>query len=187
MTKAAEVAEKPSLNFNINHNSVLEFVWNFLPIACLILIAGPSFTLLYLIEDLQGLSYIIKVVGNQWFWSYELVSNFIYGNFEMLYLDGTLETEVDLLKQGSGFRLLMTSGCIYLVYLIKTTIYVTSNDVLHSWALPSLGLKVDGCPGRINKLVLWPGRIGLFYGQCSEICGINHSYMPSMVGVSKFF
>jgi len=159
----------------------------FLPIICLIFIAIPSFTILYIIEDLQGLTHLVKIIGNQWFWTYEFMSNGNSKDYVLLQVDGVLKTEQDLYNQGAGFRLLMTENCIYFLYLIKTSLYISSNDVLHSWAVPSLGLKIDACPGRINKLVLWPGRLGVFYGQCSEICGINHSFMPVMLSISNCY
>lgn len=87
-------------------------------------------------------------------------------------------SEVDLVSQNYGFRLLEVNNRLKILYLINTCFLVTSTDVLHSWAIPSLGLKTDACPGRINRMVLWPSRRGVFYGQCSEICGINHAYMP---------
>ena len=87
-------------------------------------------------------------------------------------------TEEDLSIQTFGFRLLEVNNRLKIMHLINTCFLVTPTDVLHSWALPSLGLKTDACPGRINRVIAWPTRRGVFYGQCSEICGINHAYMP---------
>lgn len=170
---------KYKMSFNSAHNTKLEFLWNIFPICCLLLIAGPSFLLLYLIEDFSDCSFIIKVIGNQWYWSYEyLYSNGYYA------FDSVMLSELDLLSCNHGFRLLEVDNRVELFYQVNTCILVSSTDVLHSWAVPSLGLKTDACPGRINRLVVWPNRIGVFYGQCSEICGINHAYMPIACQVS---
>jgi len=167
------------LSFNKIHNSRLELLWNVLPIFCLSLIAGPSFVLLYLVEDFSEISYLIKVVGNQWYWSYEFLdSNSTTKDLNFVAFDSVMLSEDDLLLQNYGFRLLEVNNRLKMMYLVNTCFLVTSTDVLHSWAVPSLGLKTDACPGRINRMVLWPSRQGVFYGQCSEICGINHAYMP---------
>lgn len=168
------------ISFNSLHNSRLELLWNILPIFCLSFIAGPSFVLLYLVEDFSELSYIIKVIGNQWYWSYEFLdyNEKISGDLNFTSFDSVMLSESDLLSQNYGFRLLEVNNRLKMMYLVNTCFLVTSTDVLHSWAVPSLGLKTDACPGRINRMVLWPSRQGVFYGQCSEICGINHAYMP---------
>ena len=166
--------------FNALHNSRLELIWNVLPIFCLSLIAGPAFALLYYVEDFSQVSYIVKIIGNQWYWSYEF-SNFVNNNGldqSLVFFDSIMLTEKDLIDQKKGFRLLEVDNRLKIMRLINTCFLVTSTDVLHSWALPSLGLKTDACPGRINRMVTWPSRSGIFYGQCSEICGINHAYMP---------
>ena len=167
------------MNFNTIHNSRLELLWNIFPIICLSFIAGPSFALLYLVEDFSDVSYIVKVVGNQWYWSYEFsdFSNSI-GDINLVAFDSVMLSEEDLLAQNYGFRLLEVNNRLKIMFLVNTCFLVTSTDVLHSWAVPALGLKTDACPGRINRVVVWPTRQGVFYGQCSEICGINHAYMP---------
>ena len=169
---------KYRISFNSIHNSRLELLWNILPIFCLSFIAGPSFVLLYLVEDFSEVSYIIKVVGNQWYWSYEFLDYNSSKELDFISFDSVMLSETDLLQQNYGFRLLEVNNRLKMMYLINTCFLVTSTDVLHSWAVPSLGLKTDACPGRINRMVLWPSRQGIFYGQCSEICGINHAYMP---------
>ena len=166
------------MSFNPIHNSRLELLWNVLPIFCLSFIAGPSFVLLYLVEDFSEVSYIIKVVGNQWYWSYEFLDYNNNDGLNFISFDSVMLSEIDILQQNYGFRLLEVNNRLKLMYLINTCFLVTSTDVLHSWAIPSMGLKTDACPGRINRMVLWPSRQGIFYGQCSEICGINHAYMP---------
>lgn len=170
---------KFNIYFNSIHNSRLELLWNIFPIICLSFIAGPAFTLLYLVEDYSQVSFIVKVIGNQWFWSYEFAdyTNEIFEN-SLIFFDSVMLTEDDLKAQKYGFRLLEVNNRLKIMHLINTCFLVTSTDVLHSWALPSLGLKTDACPGRINRIITWPTRRGIFYGQCSEICGINHAYMP---------
>jgi len=171
---------KYKMSFNSSHNTKLELLWNILPICCLLLIAGPSFLLLYLIEDFSDCSFIIKVIGNQWYWSYE----YWYSHASYAF-DSVMLSEFDLRLYNQGFRLLEVDNRVELFYQINTCLLVSSTDVLHSWAVPSLGLKTDACPGRINRLVVWPNRLGVFYGQCSEICGINHAYMPIACQVSE--
>lgn len=171
---------KYKIHFNKVHNSRLELAWNILPIFCLSFIAGPSFLLLYLVEDFSEISYVVKVIGNQWYWTYEFLDYNMNVSLESQFIsfDSVMLSEEDLLLQNFGFRLLEVNNRLKIMYLINTCFLVTSTDVLHSWAIPSLGLKTDACPGRINRMVLWPSRQGIFYGQCSEICGINHAYMP---------
>jgi heme/copper-type cytochrome/quinol oxidase subunit 2 len=324
---------KYKMSFNVIHNSVLELLWNVLPICCLLIISGPSFFLLYLSEDFSNWVDLTKVIGNQWYWSYEVsfpnfvdeedtlywltddlvepvenaecrwivqiweamgydvdnlksiifddrienlieehlpkedlpvedllekqplvteqpdstiprvsetkpiigedndelrndnekidggdheqeenneevitgdteedilwtedeffevydsmigaIPNSSYINTFMSY-DSIMLDELDILASGYGFRLLEVDNRLYLAFHKTTLILVSSRDVLHSWAVPSLGLKTDACPGRVNKLVVYPNREGVFYGQCSEICGINHAYMPIVCNV----
>lgn len=169
--------------FRNHHNTTLELLWNILPIICLIIIAGPSFVLLYLIEDFIDISFLVKITGNQWYWSYEFINqkldnNVAFVSEKQILFDSVMLTEMDLIKQKFGFRLLEVDNRLKLLYLVNTSFLISSTDVLHSWAIPSLGLKIDACPGRINRLAVWTNRKGVYYGQCSEICGINHAYMP---------
>jgi len=154
---------KYRMSFNIIHNSRLELLWNILPIFCLSFIAGPSFVLLYLVEDINDVSFVVKVIGNQWYWSYEFLN---FNNYDILHdfisFDSVMLSEVDLLSQNYGFRLLEVNNRLKIMYLINTCFLVTSTDVLHSWAVPSLGLKTDACPGRINRMILWPSRQGIY-------------------------
>jgi len=112
----------------------------------------------------------------------EAVPNSSYISVLVSY-DSVMLDELDLLSSGYGYRLLEVDNRLYLAYHKTTLILVSSRDVLHSWAVPSLGLKTDACPGRVNKLVVYPNREGIYYGQCSEICGINHAYMPIVCNV----
>jgi len=161
------------------HNKLLEGSWMILPCLILVSIAIPSFELLFTMNGTCYKPYLhLKVIGSQWYWTYELLDN--YGNLSepttsyMLY-------EEDLIKNHAPFRLLETDYALLLPCYKDIRILVTSTDVLHSWAIPSLGIKIDACPGRLNLIELWIARESIFYGQCSEICGINHGFMPIMI------
>ena len=159
-----------SLPKQIQHNTVLEIIWTVLPCVILLLIAIPSFSLLYAIEDFNVIESTIKVIGNQWYWSYEFPGD----GFEKTF-DSVMISELDL---ENGLRLLEVDNRLVLPIEKQIRLFITSTDVLHSWAVPSLGIKMDACPGRLNQVALWINRKGVYYGQCSEICGINHSFMP---------
>jgi cytochrome c oxidase subunit II len=154
----------------IQHHTFLEIIWTVLPCVILLLIAIPSFSLLYAIEDFNVIESTIKVIGNQWYWSYEFPGN----GFEKTF-DSVMISEIDL---ENGLRLLEVDNRLVLPIEKQIRLFITSTDVLHSWAIPSLGIKMDACPGRLNQVALWINRKGVYYGQCSEICGINHSFMP---------
>lgn len=151
----------------------LETVWTVMPAFLLLFIVLPSIKILYLIEENKLPSLTLKVTGHQWYWSYE-------------YTD-TQDLEFDVFIESSNkIRLLKCRNNIFIPYKQTTRILVTSADVIHSWAMPSLGVKVDANPGRLNQSFLSPKRLGLFIGQCSEICGANHSFIPITVEVSFF-
>ena len=158
----------------IQHNTVLEIVWTLVPCLILLLIAVPSFSLLYAVEDLNIIESTIKIVGNQWYWTYELPGE----NFEKRF-DSVMIPEEDLIL--GRLRLLEVDARLILPIEKQLRLFITASDVLHSWAVPSLGVKLDACPGRLNQVALWIKRSGVYYGQCSEICGINHGFMPIVV------
>jgi cytochrome c oxidase subunit 2 len=143
----------------------IETIWTILPSFILIFIALPSLKTLYLIEDTKTPSLTIKATGHQWYWSYE------YSSLNIL------ETE-NFMENSESIRLLKTTEILNLPVNTLTRILILSNDVIHSWTIPSLGIKVDALPGRLNQLFLMSKRLGLLSGQCSEICGINHSFIP---------
>jgi cytochrome c oxidase subunit 2 len=146
----------------------IETIWTILPAVLLIFIALPSLKTLYLIEDTKNPRITIKVNGHQWYWSYE------YSSFR--------DTETDIfIEDSSSYRLLKTRNVVYIPVNASTRALVTSMDVIHSWAIPSMGVKVDALPGRLNQTFVSSKRLGLFSGQCSEICGINHSFMPILL------
>ena len=142
-------------------------------------IAIPSFSLLYAVEDFTVIESTIKVIGNQWYWSYEIPS---YNNYEKIF-DSVMVPEVDL--QEGYLRLLEVDNRLFLPIEKQLRLLITSTDVLHSWAVPSLGVKMDAVPGRLNQVSLWINRTGVYYGQCSEICGINHSFMPVVIEATE--
>jgi cytochrome c oxidase subunit 1 len=157
------------------HNTVLEIIWTLIPCGILLLIAVPSFSLLYAIEDLNIIESSIKIIGNQWYWSYE----FPCESFEKKF-DSVMILENDLVTIGS-LRLLEVDERLILPIEKQLRLFVTASDVLHSFAIPSLGIKIDASPGRLNQIALWIKRTGVYYGQCSEICGIQHAFMPIVV------
>jgi cytochrome c oxidase subunit 2 len=173
------------------HSNELEIIWTSIPAIILLFLATPSFSLLYSMDEIADPTISLKVIGHQWYWSYEFSDyNFILCGTEN---EGTqlkydcymtnFETMPD--KQGY-FRLLETNKRILLPIKTHIRLLISSADVLHSWTVPSFGVKVDACPGRLNQLNLFIKRTGLFFGQCSEICGVNHAFMPiAVVGVEQ--
>lgn len=165
------------------HSSLLEIVWTILPAIVLLLIAIPSFTLLYSLDELIDPTITLKVIGHQWYWSYEYSDYNTLQGGETLAFDSYLINIDDLTK--GAFRLLEVDNRVILPINTHIRLLVTAADVLHSWAVPSFGIKVDACPGRLSQASLFLKREGVYYGQCSEICGVNHGFMPIVVkGVS---
>lgn len=158
----------------VQHNTILEIIWTIVPCIILLFIAIPSFSLLYAVEDLGTVEHTIKVIANQWYWSYELPTSTFDKTFDsVMLLDSDLTT---------GFlRLLEVDARLMLPVETQLRLFITASDVLHSFAVPSLGVKMDACPGRLNQIALWIKREGVYYGQCSEICGVNHAFMPIVI------
>ena len=171
------------VSVKFTHSSVLEIVWTILPAVILMLIAVPSFGLLYSLDELIDPTVTLKVVGHQWYWSYEYSDYATLEGGESLNFDSYMIATDDL-THGS-FRLLGVDNRVILPVNTHIRVLVTAADVLHSWAVPSFGIKVDACPGRLSQASLFIKREGTYYGQCSEICGVNHGFMPIVVkGVS---
>nr|BAM75150.1 cytochrome c oxidase subunit II [Benthosema glaciale] len=160
-------------NKHLLDSQEIEVIWTILPAGILILIALPSLQLLYLMDEIDDPHLTIKAVGHQWYWSYE------YTDYESLGFDAYMIPTQDLLP--GQFRLLETDHRVVLPIESPIRVLVSAEDVLHSWALPALGVKLDAVPGRLNQTSLLASRPGVFYGQCSEICGANHSFMPIVV------
>nr|YP_009685546.1 cytochrome c oxidase subunit II [Raddaella batesii]QDT76459.1 cytochrome c oxidase subunit II [Raddaella batesii] len=151
----------------------IEIIWTLLPAMILILIALPSLRILYLMDEINDPHLTIKTIGHQWYWSYE------YTDYEALMFDSYMVPTQDLTP--GQFRLLETDHRMVIPIESPIRVLVSADDVLHSWAVPSLGVKMDAVPGRLNQTAFIISRPGIFFGQCSEICGANHSFMPIIV------
>lgn len=161
------------------HSSLLEIVWTILPALVLLVIAIPSFTLLYSLDELVDPVLTLKVVGHQWYWSYEYSDYATLEGGDTLSYDSYMVPTSDLVH--GALRLLEVDNRVVLPTNAHIRVLVTSADVIHSWAVPSFGIKVDAIPGRLTQASLFIKREGVFYGQCSEICGVNHAFMPIVV------
>lgn len=155
------------------HGQTIEVIWTIIPAIILIFIALPSLRLLYLLDEISKPSLTLKRVGHQWYWSYE------YSDFKNIEFDSYI-VPINEIRENS-FRLLDVDNRIVLPTNNQIRILITAADVLHSWTVPALGVKVDATPGRLNQTNFFINRAGLFYGQCSEICGANHSFMPIVI------
>ena len=167
------------------HSNTLEIVWTSLPALTLLSLAPASFALLYSLDEPTSPKMSLKIIGHQWFWSYEisdydfLLSCLGSSHKTLKYTCYMLSTETLIEKNYIGFlRLLEVNKRLLLPSNTHIRLLVTSVDVLHSWTVPSFGIKVDACPGRLNQINIFIKRAGLFFGQCSEICGVNHGFMP---------
>nr|AFE61545.1 cytochrome oxidase subunit 2 [Lomechusini gen. 2 sp. HE-2012] len=149
---------------------MIELIWTILPAVTLIFIALPSLRLLYLLDEINNPLITIKTIGHQWYWSYE------YSDFKNIEFDSYMIPTNDL--NYYNFRLLDVDNRIAIPYNSQIRMLVTAADVLHSWTIPSLSVKIDATPGRLNQINFFVNRTGIFFGQCSEICGANHSFMP---------
>jgi cytochrome c oxidase subunit 2 len=167
-----------SQSANFFHSNALEIVWTSLPALTLLTLASPSFSLLYSMDEISIPDFSIKVLGHQWFWSYE-ISDFrsCLGTKTLKYTCYMLGNE-ELNNCKGFFRNLETNKRVILPTNTHMRLLVSAVDVLHSWTIPSFGLKIDACPGRLNQVNLFIKRFGVFFGQCSEICGVNHGFMP---------
>lgn len=157
------------------HHTLLEVAWTVLPVIILIVVAVPSFKLLYMAERVPQADMTIKVTGRQWYWDYE------YPDQGNIAFSSYIIQEADL-KPGQR-RLLEVDNRVVVPVNATVRLLVTAGDVIHSWAIPAFGVKKDGMPGRINETWFKAEREGVYYGQCSEICGTNHGYMPIAVEV----
>nr|YP_010035481.1 cytochrome c oxidase subunit II [Melanotus cribricollis]QQQ88069.1 cytochrome c oxidase subunit II [Melanotus cribricollis] len=158
------------INRFLLEGQTIELVWTVAPAVTLIFIALPSLRLLYLLDEINNPLISIKSIGHQWYWSYEL------SDFK------TIEFDSYMIPQGEmknfNFRLLDVDNRLPLPFKSQIRMMVSSTDVIHSWTIPSAGVKIDANPGRLNQTTFFLNRPGIFFGQCSEICGTNHSFMP---------
>ena len=170
--------DKNPITHHFSHGATIELVWTISPALFLIAMAFPSFKLLYLTDEVYSPSMTIKAVGHQWYWSYEY-SDFLNEDGESIEFDSYMIPESDL--EDGQLRLLDVDNNVVIPVDTNIRFIVTGQDVIHSFAVPSLGMKVDGIPGRLNQTATIAEREGLFYGQCSELCGILHGFMPICV------
>nr|QHD26846.1 cytochrome c oxidase subunit 2 [Dioryctria yiai] len=161
------------INRFLLEGQMIELIWTILPAITLIFIALPSLRLLYLLDELNNPLITLKSIGHQWYWSYE------YSDFNNIEFDSYMIPMNDM--SSNNFRLLDVDNRIILPMNNQIRILVTATDVIHSWTIPSLGVKIDANPGRLNQTNFYMNRPGIFYGQCSEICGANHSFMPIVI------
>ena len=162
------------------HGETIEIVWTVTPALILMLIGVPSFTLLYSMDEVIDPAITVKAIGHQWYWTYEY-SDYASADGESIVFDSYMIPEDDL--EPGGLRLLEVDNRVVLPVNTHVRLIVSGADVIHSWTIPSFGIKVDALPGRLNQLSLYVKREGVFYGQCSEICGVNHGFMPIVVEV----
>ncbi|OJU11963.1 MAG: cytochrome c oxidase subunit II [Alphaproteobacteria bacterium 64-11] len=160
----------------VHHNTILEVVWTIIPVIILVIIAVPSFRLLYFEADIPKPDVTIKAIGKQWYWSYE------YPGAKGFTFDSLILSDADDAKEGKP-RLLGVDNPIYVPVNKVIEIQTTGADVIHSWALPQMGVKMDAVPGRVNQTWFKATRTGVYYGQCSELCGAKHAFMPIEVHV----
>ena len=170
--------KSPIVHKYLNHGTLIELIWTITPALVLIAIAFPSFRLLYLLDEVISPTITIKVVGHQWYWSYEY-SDYVNESGESIEFDSYMIPESDL--ELGQFRLLDVDNKVIVPVDTHIRLIITGADVIHSWAVPSLGIKIDAVPGRLNQTSILAERTGVFYGQCSEICGVWHGFMPIAV------
>nr|AAZ76764.1 cytochrome c oxidase II [Anetia briarea] len=160
------------INRFLIEGQMIELIWTILPAFTLIFIALPSLRLLYLLDELNNPLITLKSIGHQWYWSYE------YSDFSNMEFDSYM---IQFPGNINNFRLLDVDNRIILPMNNQIRILVTATDVIHSWTIPALGVKIDANPGRLNQMSFFINRPGIFFGQCSEICGANHSFMPIVI------
>ena len=161
-------------------SQIIECIWTIIPAIILIQIAIPSLLLLYILDESIDSSLTIKVIGHQWYWRYEYRDFWSINNNKIEFESYIIPTN-DL--DNSFFRLLDVDNRTIIPYNIHIRILISSADVLHSWTVPSLGVKADAIPGRLNQVKFISQRPGIFFGQCSEICGANHRFIPIVIEI----
>nr|QTH79123.1 cytochrome c oxidase subunit II [Hemathlophorus sp.] len=161
------------INKNLLNQQNIEIIWTISPTIMLVFIALPSIHLLYLTDEMNSPIITIKAMGHQWYWSYE------YTDFKNIEFESYMINKNKF--NNDYFRLLDVDNNMIIPMKNQLRILVSSTDVIHSWTIPSLGKKIDAIPGRLNQISLLVNRPGLYFGQCSEICGTNHSFMPIVI------
>nr|NP_008239.1 cytochrome c oxidase subunit II [Lumbricus terrestris]Q37545.1 RecName: Full=Cytochrome c oxidase subunit 2; AltName: Full=Cytochrome c oxidase polypeptide II [Lumbricus terrestris]AAC46865.1 cytochrome oxidase subunit II [Lumbricus terrestris]prf//2122275B cytochrome oxidase:SUBUNIT=II [Lumbricus terrestris] len=161
------------VNRYIMEAQTVETIWTILPALILLVLALPSLRILYITDEVSQPSITVKTIGHQWYWSYE------YTDFLNVEMDSYMLPTSDLLP--GDYRLLEVDNRMVVPMQLEIRMLITAADVIHSWTVPALGVKVDAVPGRLNQIGFTTTQPGVFYGQCSEICGANHSFMPIAV------
>nr|YP_009753940.1 cytochrome c oxidase subunit II [Oncopodura yosiiana]QIT06421.1 cytochrome c oxidase subunit 2 [Oncopodura yosiiana] len=164
---------KSNIDKNMLESQSLELFWTIIPSFILIFIGFPSIRLLYMLDEVYKPMITIKTIGHQWYWSYE------YSDFLNIEFDSYMINQQELLD--NSFRLIDVDNRTIIPMKSQIRMLITAADVLHAWTVPSLGVKVDAVPGRLNQISFFSNLSGIFFGQCSEICGANHSFMPICV------
>lgn len=171
-------ASRNPLPQKIIHGTLIEVLWTVTPSLILVMIAVPSFALLYSLDEVVDPAVTVKAIGHQWYWTYEY-SDYAEGDEDSIQFDSYMIPD-DELELGQ-LRLLEVDNRMVVPVHTHVRVVITAADVLHSWAVPSLGVKCDAVPGRLNQVPVYIRREGVFYGQCSELCGVNHGFMPIVV------
>nr|QCF39610.1 cytochrome c oxidase subunit 2 [Glomeridesmus spelaeus] len=159
------------INSTISQGQEIETIWTIIPAVILIFIAFPSLRLLYLMDEINNPSMTLKVMGHQWYWSYE------YSDFKNIDFDSFMDNSINM----KSIRLLETNNSTPIPILNQIRTLISTSDVIHAWTIPTLGIKIDAIPGRLNQVSFIINRPSTLFGQCSEICGANHSFMPIML------
>jgi cytochrome c oxidase subunit 2 len=159
-----------------HHNTLLEVMWTLVPVLILVIIAVPSFRLLYFEADVPKPDVTVNVIGRQWYWTYSYPKE---GGFQF---DSNMLKDADAAKAGEP-RLLGVDNPVYVPVNKVVEVITTGSDVIHSWSVPAFGVKMDAVPGRLNHTWFKATRVGTYYGQCSQLCGVNHAFMPIEVKV----
>lgn len=178
IVKNFESSKSPISNKYLNHGTLIELIWTITPALILVLIAFPSFKLLYLMDEVTDPSLSVLAEGHQWYWSYEY-PDFLNSDGDFVEFDSYLVPESDLEK--GGLRMLEVDNRVILPEITHTRFILTAADVIHSFAVPALGVKCDAYPGRLNQFSVLTNREATYFGQCSEICGVLHSSMPIVI------
>nr|ATN95389.1 cytochrome c oxidase subunit II [Calanus glacialis] len=169
------------ISMNLLESQMIECIWTIIPAVILIQIAMPSLLLLYMLDESIDSTLTLKVLGHQWYWSYEYTDFWSILSTTQVEFDSYMVPSNEL--EVNMFRLLEVDNRTVIPFNIHIRMLITSADVLHAWTVPSLGVKADAVPGRLNQVKFIGQRPGVFFGQCSEICGANHSFMPIVMEV----
>lgn len=171
------------ININLLESQIIECIWTIIPAIILIQIAMPSLLLLYILDESVDSALTMKVLGHQWYWRYEYTDFWSISNNTQIEFDSYMIPVNEL--EDNMFRLLDVDNRTTVPFNVHIRMLISSADVLHAWTVPSLGVKADAVPGRLNQVKFVGQRPGIFFGQCSEICGANHSFMPIVIEIVR--